>query len=416
MRALAHVPLLSMAAPRRVLVIGFGVGNTVARGHAAPVGRARRRRRAVARTCWRTPTTSATRTDDVLHDPKVAVYLNDGRQHLQMAAPGSLRSGHARAAADRARRRGGAVLARVLPPGAIAPHGRRLREPVAAGVSGAGREQPGDGARVSRRVPAGGAAVGHAGRAAARRDRRGRGSRSIPIGLRQALDARTGRARRPRPARPRPARARSSGAFVGSAATLARRHARVAAGHRRPADPGVRRVVGAVDRAARRAGRALRSRARSRRGARAASRAGARCRRWPGSTPTSGCCARRTTPRVAAVAAAARGRGRAPTSSAAATSGSCCRTPPRCTTSSAPAERGQGRVERCRRARSRPRCGSSPRRRRRGRTSARSGTSRGARCSRRGASATRRPNCARPSRSCRRRPRRTTISAWRSRR
>ena len=32
MRALAHVPLLSMAAPRRVLVIGFGVGNTV---HAA---------------------------------------------------------------------------------------------------------------------------------------------------------------------------------------------------------------------------------------------------------------------------------------------------------------------------------------------------------------------------------------------
>jgi spermidine synthase len=32
MRALAHVPLLSMAEPRRVLVIGFGVGNTA---HAA---------------------------------------------------------------------------------------------------------------------------------------------------------------------------------------------------------------------------------------------------------------------------------------------------------------------------------------------------------------------------------------------
>ena len=28
MRALAHIPLLSMAHPARVLVIGFGVGNT----------------------------------------------------------------------------------------------------------------------------------------------------------------------------------------------------------------------------------------------------------------------------------------------------------------------------------------------------------------------------------------------------
>jgi spermidine synthase len=88
MRALAHIPLLAMDQPSRVLVIGFGVGNTT---HAATLH------------------ASVTQVDvadlsphilehagyfreanhDVLRDPKVKVYVNDGRQHLQMIAPGS---------------------------------------------------------------------------------------------------------------------------------------------------------------------------------------------------------------------------------------------------------------------------------------------------------------------------------------
>ena len=86
MRALAHIPLLSMSQPERVLVIGFGVGNTT---HAATLH------------------TSVTRVDvadlsrdilehaayfreanrDVLTGGKVSVFVNDGRQHLQMSSP-----------------------------------------------------------------------------------------------------------------------------------------------------------------------------------------------------------------------------------------------------------------------------------------------------------------------------------------
>jgi spermidine synthase len=87
MRALAHVPLLSMDAPRRVLVIGFGVGNTV---HAATlhpsverVDVAELSPHVLAHAPW-----FRAATGDILRDPKVAVYLNDGRQHLEMAAPG----------------------------------------------------------------------------------------------------------------------------------------------------------------------------------------------------------------------------------------------------------------------------------------------------------------------------------------
>ena len=88
MRALAHIPLVAMDQPGRVLVIGFGVGNTA---HAATLH------------------SSVTQVDivdlsphvlghasyfrdanrDVLHDSKVNVFVNDGRQHLQMVAPGS---------------------------------------------------------------------------------------------------------------------------------------------------------------------------------------------------------------------------------------------------------------------------------------------------------------------------------------
>ncbi|HEV8395083.1 MAG TPA: fused MFS/spermidine synthase [Vicinamibacterales bacterium] len=88
MRALAHVPLLSMPAPRRVLVIGFGVGNTV---HAATlhpsvdrVDVAELSRHVLAHATY-----FRDANGDVLRHPKVRVYLNDGRQHLEMAAPGS---------------------------------------------------------------------------------------------------------------------------------------------------------------------------------------------------------------------------------------------------------------------------------------------------------------------------------------
>jgi len=88
MRALAHVPLLSMAAPKRVLVIGFGVGNTV---HAATlhpsverVDVAELSRHVLAHAPFFRDATA-----DVLRHPKVSVYLNDGRQHLEMAAPGT---------------------------------------------------------------------------------------------------------------------------------------------------------------------------------------------------------------------------------------------------------------------------------------------------------------------------------------
>jgi len=88
MRALAHVPLLSMPAPRRVLVIGFGVGNTT---HAATLHPAVERvdvaelsRHVLAHAVY-----FRDATQDVLRDPKVSVYLNDGRQHLQMTEPGT---------------------------------------------------------------------------------------------------------------------------------------------------------------------------------------------------------------------------------------------------------------------------------------------------------------------------------------
>jgi spermidine synthase len=88
MRALAHVPLLSMDQPRRVLVIGFGVGNTA---HAATLHPSVERvdvAELSAHVLSHAPFFRAA-TGDILRNPKVALYLNDGRQHLEMAAPGS---------------------------------------------------------------------------------------------------------------------------------------------------------------------------------------------------------------------------------------------------------------------------------------------------------------------------------------
>ena len=83
MRALAHIPLLCLDSPRDVLVIGFGVGNTT---HAATLHPSVRRvdvadlsRHVLAHASY---FKDANR--DVLRDPRVAVYINDGRQHLQM--------------------------------------------------------------------------------------------------------------------------------------------------------------------------------------------------------------------------------------------------------------------------------------------------------------------------------------------
>ena len=86
MRAFVHVPLLMQEAPERVLVICFGVGNTV---HAASLH----------------PTVKELEVAElsphvlshghyfekwnrgVLNDPRVKLFANDGRQHLRMQAP-----------------------------------------------------------------------------------------------------------------------------------------------------------------------------------------------------------------------------------------------------------------------------------------------------------------------------------------
>ena len=88
MRALAHIPLLAMDAPESVLVIGFGVGNTT---HAATLHPSIRRVE-VADLSKGVLAHAGYFTDvnrDVLADPRVAVYVNDGRHHLQMRRPAS---------------------------------------------------------------------------------------------------------------------------------------------------------------------------------------------------------------------------------------------------------------------------------------------------------------------------------------
>ncbi|MBM3818286.1 MAG: tetratricopeptide repeat protein [Acidimicrobiia bacterium] len=88
MRALAHIPLLAMDGPQTVLVIGFGVGNTT---HAATLHPSVRR--VELADLSRDILAHAGEFEDanhaVLSDPKVAVYINDGRQHLQMQPPGA---------------------------------------------------------------------------------------------------------------------------------------------------------------------------------------------------------------------------------------------------------------------------------------------------------------------------------------
>ena len=88
MRALVHIPLLSMPLPRRVLVVGFGVGNstqaatlhsTVQCVEVADLSRQVLEQANYFRAA----------NGDVLKSPRVQVYVNDGRQHLAMQPAGS---------------------------------------------------------------------------------------------------------------------------------------------------------------------------------------------------------------------------------------------------------------------------------------------------------------------------------------
>ena len=85
MRALAHIPLLSMDndKPETVLVIGFGVGNTT---HAATLHPTVRRVDVadLSRDILAHASYFVDANRDVLNDPRVVVYVNDGRHHLQM--------------------------------------------------------------------------------------------------------------------------------------------------------------------------------------------------------------------------------------------------------------------------------------------------------------------------------------------
>src|SRR5207237_3398703 len=86
MRALAHLPLLSMEAPERVLVIGFGVGNTL---HAASLYPSVRRLEIVdlSENVLRHAAFFTATNGEVMTSPRLAVYINDGRHHLKLQPP-----------------------------------------------------------------------------------------------------------------------------------------------------------------------------------------------------------------------------------------------------------------------------------------------------------------------------------------
>jgi len=83
MRVFSHLPLLSLERPERVLVICFGVGNTA---HAASLHPSVRRLDVVdlSRQVLAHADYFSAANGGVLRDPRVSVYVNDGRQHLRM--------------------------------------------------------------------------------------------------------------------------------------------------------------------------------------------------------------------------------------------------------------------------------------------------------------------------------------------
>lgn len=83
MRALAHVPLLCLDRPESVLVIGFGVGNTV---HAVALHRTVRviEVAELSEAILRHADAFFAVNRGVLKDPRVRVFVHDGRHHLRM--------------------------------------------------------------------------------------------------------------------------------------------------------------------------------------------------------------------------------------------------------------------------------------------------------------------------------------------
>jgi spermidine synthase len=83
MRALAHVPLLMIDNPERLLVIGFGVGNTTAAATLHPTVN-RVEVADLSRNVLNHATFFSSANNNVLKDGRVVVYVNDGRHHLQV--------------------------------------------------------------------------------------------------------------------------------------------------------------------------------------------------------------------------------------------------------------------------------------------------------------------------------------------
>lgn len=86
MRAFVHIPLLQMSSPRSVLVICFGIGNTL---HAASLHPTVRQLDVVDLSEQILDHAAFFRESnrDILADKRVSVFVNDGRLHLQMLPP-----------------------------------------------------------------------------------------------------------------------------------------------------------------------------------------------------------------------------------------------------------------------------------------------------------------------------------------
>jgi spermidine synthase len=89
---MAHVPLLALDNPQRVLVLCYGVGNTT---HAATLHPTVQRVEVVdlSRHVLEQSSYFTEVNRDVLNDPRVSVYVNDGRDHLQMVVGADLKVG-----------------------------------------------------------------------------------------------------------------------------------------------------------------------------------------------------------------------------------------------------------------------------------------------------------------------------------
>jgi spermidine synthase len=83
MRALAHVPLLQIDNPERVLVIGFGVGNTAAAATLHP-SVMRVEIADLSRNVLGNAGNFSGTNGNVISFPRVSIFVNDGRHHLLM--------------------------------------------------------------------------------------------------------------------------------------------------------------------------------------------------------------------------------------------------------------------------------------------------------------------------------------------